>query len=107
VRRAGNRSDVRETGSWARAQFMPTREQLDDAEATVARYRQTIGDRCKIFFVVPDYFERRPKRCMNGWGAVFLGIAPDGGRAAMSCGAQSARDHLPKRDKIFVTRDLV
>jgi pyrroloquinoline quinone biosynthesis protein E len=73
---------------WAytnRAQLIPTRKQLDDAEATVARYRQTIGDRCKIFFVVPDYFERRPKRCMNGWGAVFLGIAPDG--VALPCHA--------------------
>src|ERR1700737_3419392 len=57
---------------WAhtnRAQLMPTREQIDEAESVVERYRGTIGERCKIFFVVPDYFERRPKRCMNGWGA--------------------------------------
>ncbi|TAM08223.1 MAG: pyrroloquinoline quinone biosynthesis protein PqqE [Paraburkholderia sp.] len=71
---------------WAqinRAHLMPTRAQLDAAEATVERYRQSIGSRCKIFFVVPDYFERRPKRCMNGWGAVFLGVAPDG--VALPC----------------------
>jgi len=71
---------------WAhtnQAQLMPTREQLEEAEAVVEHYRQQIGERCKIFFVVPDYFERRPKRCMNGWGAVFLGIAPDG--AALPC----------------------
>lgn len=71
---------------WAHAnreQLLPTREQIDAAEAVVERYRQTLGERCKIFFVVPDYFERRPKRCMNGWGAVFLGIAPDG--AALPC----------------------
>ena len=67
------------------AQLMPTREQLDEAEAVVERYRRTHGERCKIFFVVPDYFERRPKRCMNGWGAVFLGVAPDG--AALPCHA--------------------
>jgi pyrroloquinoline quinone biosynthesis protein E len=67
------------------AQLMPTREQLDEAEAVVERYRRTHGDRCKIFFVVPDYFERRPKRCMNGWGSVFLGVAPDG--AALPCHA--------------------
>ncbi|CAM2188682.1 PqqA peptide cyclase [Paraburkholderia sacchari] len=76
---------------WAltnREHLMPTREQLDAAGATVERYRQLIGERCKIFFVVPDYFERRPKRCMNGWGAVFLGIAPDG--LALPCHA--ARD---------------
>jgi pyrroloquinoline quinone biosynthesis protein E len=62
---------------------MPTAEQLQEAEAVVQRYRSEIGDCCKIFFVVPDYFETRPKRCMNGWGSVFLGIAPDG--AALPC----------------------
>ncbi|MEQ5841859.1 pyrroloquinoline quinone biosynthesis protein PqqE [Paraburkholderia acidicola] len=87
---------------WAhtnQAQLMPTREQLDEAEAVVERYRRTHGDRCKIFFVVPDYFERRPKRCMNGWGAVFLGIAPDG--AALPC--HSARS-LPGLDFPNVTQ---
>ncbi|HWT34696.1 MAG TPA: radical SAM protein, partial [Paraburkholderia sp.] len=62
---------------WAhanRAQLMPTAEQLREAEAVVERYRKEIGNRCKIFFVVPDYFETRPKRCMNGWGSVFLGV---------------------------------
>jgi pyrroloquinoline quinone biosynthesis protein E len=71
---------------WAhtnRAQLMPTAEQLQEAEAVVERYRNEIGNRCKIFFVVPDYYETRPKRCMNGWGSVFLGIAPDG--AALPC----------------------
>jgi PqqA peptide cyclase len=71
---------------WAhlnRAQLMPTVEQLREAEAVVERYRREIGERCTIYFVVPDYFERRPKRCMNGWGSVFLGIAPDG--AALPC----------------------
>lgn len=73
---------------WAyanRAQLLPTQEQLEDAEAVVERYRASHGERCRIFFVVPDYFERRPKRCMNGWGSVFLGIAPDG--AALPCHA--------------------
>jgi pyrroloquinoline quinone biosynthesis protein E len=71
---------------WAhanRVQLMPTADQLCEAEAIVERYRQEIGGRCTIYFVVPDYFETRPKRCMNGWGAVFLDIAPDG--AALPC----------------------
>jgi pyrroloquinoline quinone biosynthesis protein E len=71
---------------WAhtnRAQLMPTEAQLREAEAVVERYRKEIGNRCKIFFVVPDYYETRPKRCMNGWGSVFLGVAPDG--AALPC----------------------
>jgi pyrroloquinoline quinone biosynthesis protein E len=76
---------------WAmknRAQLMPTREQLVDAELVVAQWREKIGKRCKILFVVPDYFETRPKACMNGWGTVFLGIAPDG--MALPC--HNARD---------------
>jgi pyrroloquinoline quinone biosynthesis protein E len=37
----------------------------------------------KILYVVPDYFEKRPKACVNGWGSVFLGVAPDG--TALPC----------------------
>jgi pyrroloquinoline quinone biosynthesis protein E len=71
---------------WAwhnRDQLMPTREQLREAEAVVQQYRERIGDQCRLLFVVPDYYEERPKACMNGWGAVFLAVAPDG--LAMPC----------------------
>jgi pyrroloquinoline quinone biosynthesis protein E len=37
----------------------------------------------KIFFVVPDYYEQRPKKCENGWGTTLATIAPDG--TAMPC----------------------
>jgi PqqA peptide cyclase len=76
---------------WAwvnRDHLMPTHEELIEAEAVVNRYRETIGKRCKLLFVVPDYFEERPKACMNGWGSVFLSVAPDG--VAMPC--HNARD---------------
>ena len=76
---------------WAwlnRDHLMPTREQLVEAEAVVNRYREHIGKRCRLLFVVPDYFEERPKACMNGWGSVFLSVAPDG--LAMPC--HNARD---------------
>ena len=76
---------------WAmknRAQLLPTREQLQEAERVVEQYREKIGKRCKLLFVVPDYYEDRPKACMNGWGTVFLGIAPDG--MALPC--HNARD---------------
>ena len=76
---------------WAwlnRDHLMPTREQLVEAEAVVNRYRAQIGKRCRLLFVVPDYFEERPKACMNGWGSVFLSVAPDG--LAMPC--HNARD---------------
>lgn len=83
---------------WAmknRAHLMPTLEQVREAERVVEQYRERIGDACKLLFVVPDYFEDRPKACMNGWGSVFLGVAPDG--VALPC--HNARDlpglHLP------------
>ncbi|RJG03221.1 pyrroloquinoline quinone biosynthesis protein PqqE [Noviherbaspirillum sedimenti] len=76
---------------WAmknQAQLMPTHEQLLEAERVVGEYRAKIGKRCKLLFVVPDYYEDRPKACMNGWGSVFLGVAPDG--LALPC--HNARD---------------
>jgi|SRR5450830_1172273 len=76
---------------WAmlnREHLMPTREQLQTAEAVVNEYRLKIGSQCQFFYVVPDYFEERPKACMNGWGSVFLTIAPDG--MALPC--HNARD---------------
>ncbi|SPC17507.1 Coenzyme PQQ synthesis protein E [Cupriavidus taiwanensis] len=73
---------------WAwenRLALMPTREQLVEAEAVVRQYRARIGRQCQLLFVVPDYFEERPKKCMNGWGTTFLGVAPDG--TALPCHA--------------------
>jgi len=66
-----------------RDHLLPTREQLQHAEAATNRWREKIGARMKIFFVVPDYYETRPKKCMNGWGNVFLTIIPDG--TALPC----------------------
>ena len=73
---------------WAwlnRAHLMPTREQLRKAEETLARFRERPGQKMKIFFVVPDYYETRPKACMNGLGSVFLTVTPDG--TALPCHA--------------------
>jgi pyrroloquinoline quinone biosynthesis protein E len=75
---------------WAlknREQLLPSRAQLERAEAVTQRFREKNGERMRIFFVVPDYFERRPKACMNGLGSLFLTIAPDG--CALPC--QAAR----------------
>jgi pyrroloquinoline quinone biosynthesis protein E len=67
--------------SWAevnRAHLLPTREQLRRAEGVTDEWRRKLDGRMKLFFVVPDYHEGRPKKCMNGWGNVFLTITPDG-----------------------------
>jgi len=73
---------------WAhlnRDRLLPTREQVVRAEETTNRFREKFGRKMRIFFVVPDYFEVRPKACMNGWGSVFLTITPDG--TALPCHA--------------------
>ena len=67
--------------SWAyvnRDHLMPSREQLELAESRTQAWRERLGQRMTIFYVVPDYHEQRPKKCMNGWGNVFLTVTPDG-----------------------------
>ncbi|WP_024304556.1 pyrroloquinoline quinone biosynthesis protein PqqE [Pseudogulbenkiania sp. MAI-1] len=76
--------------NWAllnRDELMPTREQIRHAETVIQRWRERLDGAMTIYFVIPDYFEDRPKACMNGWGAIHLTIAPDG--VAMPC--QEAR----------------
>ncbi len=48
------------------------------------RFRERVGRQMQIYFVVPDYFERRPKACMNGMGSIFLTITPDGTGTSLS-----------------------
>jgi len=67
--------------NWAllnREELLPTLEQLRRAEDAVQKARARLGKRMVIYFVIPDYFEGRPKACMNGWGTIHLTIAPDG-----------------------------
>ncbi|MEW5008570.1 MAG: pyrroloquinoline quinone biosynthesis protein PqqE [Cycloclasticus sp.] len=81
---------------WAhhnRDQLMPTQQQLNEAEAIAKEYQASQQGKMKIYYVVPDYYEGRPKACMNGWGTTFLTIAPDG--LALPC--HSARQ-LPNFD---------
>ncbi|OGV74025.1 MAG: pyrroloquinoline quinone biosynthesis protein PqqE [Methylophilales bacterium RIFCSPHIGHO2_02_FULL_57_10] len=61
-----------------RSQLMPTREQLDKAEAITNKFRERVGSKMKVYFVVPDYYSDRPKKCMNGWGEVFMIVTADG-----------------------------
>ncbi|UYG03316.1 pyrroloquinoline quinone biosynthesis protein PqqE [Halomonas sp. LR3S48] len=74
---------------WAqlnREGLLPSREQLEVAEATTARWRERLaaqGRDMRLLFVVPDYYAERPKACMGGWGAIFMTVAPDG--AVLPC----------------------
>ena len=67
------------------AHLLPTRAQLARAEKIAHEYQDQYKSRMRILYVVPDYYETRPKACMNGWGSVFLTIAPDG--SALPCHA--------------------
>ena len=72
--------------SWAflnRSQLLPTHAQLKIAEAMTDQWRARLGDAMRIFFVAPDYHEGKAKKCVNGWGSMFMTIAPDG--AALPC----------------------
>ncbi|HFE9952738.1 pyrroloquinoline quinone biosynthesis protein PqqE [Pseudomonas paraeruginosa] len=74
---------------WAelnRAGLLPTRAQLERAERITHQWRDKLAAEnhpCKLIFVTPDYYEERPKACMNGWGNLFLDITPDG--TALPC----------------------
>ncbi|WP_275547669.1 MULTISPECIES: pyrroloquinoline quinone biosynthesis protein PqqE [unclassified Pseudomonas] len=74
---------------WAelnRAGLLPTRAQLERAERITNQWRDKLvaeNNPCKLIFVTPDYYEERPKACMNGWGNLFLDITPDG--TALPC----------------------
>jgi len=66
---------------WAylnRAALMPTRAQLEEATAVVEAARERLKGVLVIDYVVPDYYARRPKSCMGGWGRQFLNISPAG-----------------------------
>lgn len=81
---------------WAHANrdlLLPTKEQFEEAEKIAQAFKETVAGKMKIYYVVPDYYEDRPKACMNGWGTTFLTIAPDG--VALPC--HSARE-LPGLD---------
>ena len=72
--------------SWAylnRAQLLPTHEQLRRAEQVTDAWRARLGERMRIFFVAADYHEGKPKKCVNGWGNMFITVTPDG--TALPC----------------------
>ena len=66
---------------WAlknRAALIPTRGDLAHATAVVEAARTRLKGSVVIDYVVPDYYAKRPKACMGGWGRRFLNIAPSG-----------------------------
>ncbi|MFZ1343551.1 pyrroloquinoline quinone biosynthesis protein PqqE [Thiothrix eikelboomii] len=66
---------------WAlanRDHLLPSLEQVRAAEQVAKSYQEKLKGQMRIYYVVPDYYEQRPKACVAGWGRVFLAVAPDG-----------------------------
>lgn len=66
---------------WAlknRQALMPSFEQLTRTTAFVEEARERLKGVISIDYVIPDYYARRPKQCMGGWGRQFFNISPSG-----------------------------
>lgn len=66
---------------WAflnRAALLPTREQVDRAREVATEAKARLAGKIDIFYVLPDYYETRPKPCLHGWGQRYLTVNPVG-----------------------------
>src|SRR5215218_6660663 len=66
---------------WAlknRSALIPSADQAAAARNTVEGLRAELQGIIVIDYVVPDYFGRFPKPCMNGWGRQSLNVTPSG-----------------------------
>ncbi len=66
---------------WAllnRDALLPSRAQLERAEAVVRAARERLTGRMEVIYVIPDYYSAYPKPCMGGWGKRQLTVAPNG-----------------------------
>jgi PqqA peptide cyclase len=61
-----------------RAALLPTRKQVDRAREVATAAQARLAGKIDIFYVLPDYYETRPKPCLNGWGQRYLTINPLG-----------------------------
>lgn len=58
--------------------LMPSLEQVRRGEEAVKRFRERVGAKVEVLWVLPDYYEELPKPCMGGWGQSAMVVAPDG-----------------------------
>ena len=66
---------------WAflnRAALLPTQEQVTRAREIAMEAKARLAGKIDIFYVLPDYYETRPKPCLNGWGQRYLTVNPTG-----------------------------
>jgi PqqA peptide cyclase len=66
---------------WAvlnRDALLPTWNQLRRGEEAVQRFRDRVGAKVDVLWVLPDFYEDLPKPCMGGWGRTAIVVAPNG-----------------------------
>ena len=66
---------------WAfpnKEQLLPTRAQVEEAETVVTREKERLRGRIEVIHVRPDWYDRRPKPCLHGWGSRGLAVNPRG-----------------------------
>jgi PqqA peptide cyclase len=66
---------------WAfvnRMALLPTSEQVARAGKVATAAKTRLAGKIDIFYVLPDYYETRPKPCLNGWGQRYLTVNPIG-----------------------------
>src|SRR5437667_5165713 len=66
---------------WAflnRAALLPTHEQVVRAREVASAAKARLAGKIDIFYVLPDYYENRPKPCLSGWGQRYLTVNPIG-----------------------------
>jgi pyrroloquinoline quinone biosynthesis protein E len=76
---------------WAflnRAQLLPTREQVMAAAEIADAAKRRLTGKMEIFYVLPDYYESRPKPCLQGWGRRYITVNPAG--EALPCATASS-----------------
>lgn len=68
--------------------LLPSRAQLDEVDAVVARARRRDSGTIELIYVRPDLHGDAPSACMGGWGQRALVVDPEG--TALPChGARS------------------
>jgi pyrroloquinoline quinone biosynthesis protein E len=66
---------------WAmrnRVLLLPSRAQVAEAGRTASLAQQRLKGRMDVLYVLLDYFDDRPKPCMNGWARRYLAVNPIG-----------------------------
>jgi PqqA peptide cyclase len=58
--------------------LLPGRDQLARAADVYHELKVRYAGQMELLWIIPDWFEDRPKPCMGGWAARSLTVAPDG-----------------------------